>query len=136
MKNKNLFQNTASKKGRIRIISPANPELSALSYFRIIVDSELSAIDCAHHGVEAGLICLSGEATITISGHEYLMKPYDTLFLPPGQRGTVRTESTLDIVEFTAPSEEQGPAHFVPFKEVNEDPELGRAACRERVGDV
>src|SRR5690625_7476672 len=124
MKNKNLFKNTASKKGRNRIISPENSELSALSYFRIILDKELSAIDYENQGGEAGLICLSGEGTITISGHEYLMKPYDTLFLPPVQRGTVMTETTLDIVELNAPSEEQGPDHLVHFTQIKEEPGL------------
>lgn len=137
MKNKNLFKNTASKKGRNRIISPENSELSALSYLRIILDREVSAIDYKNQGVESALICLSGEGALTIGGQEYLMKPYDTLFLPPGHTGTVRTESSLDIVEFTAPSEEQGPAHFVPFKEVNEDPELtemlGSDGCTRKI---
>lgn len=137
MKKNNLFKNTASKKGRNWIITPENSELIALSYARIILDEEVSSVEYENPDSEAALICLSGEGTVDIGGEELKVTPYDTLFLPPGQRGTVRTDSVLDIVEFAAPAEETGDPVFVPFKELNEDPQLtemlGSDGCHRKI---
>lgn len=124
MKKNVLFKNTGSKKGRNWIITPENSQLIALGYARTILNKEISTIEYENPDFEAGLICMSGEGKVEIQDKSYSMKPYDTLFLPPGKKGTIRTEKSLDIVECTAPSDEEGEPVFVPFKELNEDPEL------------
>jgi 5-deoxy-glucuronate isomerase len=137
MKKDVIFKNTGSKKGRNWIITPENSELEALGYIRTILDNEFSEVEYQNPKYEAGLICMKGEGTVELNGESFLMKPYDTLFLPPGQSGTIRTESSLDIVECTAPSDKEGDPVFVPFKELNEDPELtqdlGFDGCHRKI---
>ncbi len=124
MKKNVLFKNTGNQKGRNWIITPENSELIALGYARTILDSEISKVDYENPDFEAGLICMKGEGTVEVGSESFAMKPYDTLFLPPGQKGHISTGSSLDIVECTAPSDEEGTPVFAPFKELNEDPEL------------
>ncbi|MCC5907455.1 MAG: 5-deoxy-glucuronate isomerase [Balneolaceae bacterium] len=137
MKKNVIFKNTGSKKGRNWIITPENSELEALGYIRTILDNELSEVEYQNPKFEAGLICMKGEGTVELNGESFSLKPYDTLFLPPGQSGTIRTESSLDIVECTAPSDKEGDPVFVPFKVLNEDPELtqdlGFDGCHRKI---
>jgi 5-deoxy-glucuronate isomerase len=123
-KPKMLFRNTADKKGRNWIITPENSELEALGYARIILDDRVNRIDYSNPDYESALICLSGSGTVRIGSSAFEMEPYDSIFLPPGNRGTIETDSSLDIVESTAPSDETGEPVFIPFKELNEDKEL------------
>src|SRR5690625_2034309 len=124
MKKTVLFKNTGSKKGRNLIISPENSELVSLGYARTILDREIPSVDYENPGFEAALICMSGEGIVEIKDRQFSMKPYDTVFVPPGNKGGIRTDSSVDIVECTAPSDEKGSPVFVPFNELNEDPEL------------
>lgn len=137
MKKNVLFKNTGSKKGRNWIITPENSELIALGYARTVLDAETAKVEYENPDFEAGLICISGEGTVEIGGETFSMKPYDTLFLPPGNRGAISTGSTLDIVECTAPSDGEGAPVYVPFKELNEDAELtqelGFDGCHRKI---
>lgn len=122
--NKVLFRNTADKKGRNWIITPENSELEALGYARIILDQEVSSVEYENPDFEAALICLGGKGTITIGSDSFSVEPYDAIFLPPGNKGHIETDSSLDIQESTAPSDQSGDAVFIPFEEINEDEEL------------
>ncbi len=135
--NKVLFKNTGSKKGRNWIITPENSELESLGYARIILDQELDQIDYGNPDFEAAFICMGGEGEITVEDRTFQMGRYDTLFLPPGNAGQIRTSASLDLVECTAPSDEKGEAVFVPFDELKNDKELtqdlGSEACERRI---
>lgn len=137
MKKNILFKNTADKKGRNWIITPENSELIALSYARTLLDEEVPVAEYENPDFEAALICMKGEGIVKIGEDEYKMSPYDTLFLPPGQKGEIRTNTTLDIVECTAPAEETGSPVFIPFEELNEDPDLtemlGSDGCSRKI---
>jgi 5-deoxy-glucuronate isomerase len=124
MKKNVLFKNTGSKKGRNQIITPENSELTALGYYRTILDEEVASVEYENPDFEAALICMSGEGHLEVGGKSFVMKPDDTLFLPPGNKGSIRTETSLDIVECTAPADEPGDPILIPFKEVDDDPEL------------
>lgn len=119
-----LFRNTADKKGRNWIITPDNSELEALGYARIILDQEVSSVEYENPDFEAALICLSGEGTVSIGSESFSVEPYDAIFLPPGNEGHIETDSSLDIQESTAPSDQSGGPVFIPFDEINEDAEL------------
>lgn len=119
-----LFKNTAKKRGRNWVITPDNSELEALGYARIILDQEVSKTEYQNSDFEAALICLRGEGTVTIGSDTFEVKPYDSVFLPPGYKGRIETESSLDILESTAPSDQSGEPVFIPFEEINEDEEL------------
>lgn len=124
MKKNVLFKNTGSKKGRNWIITPENSELIALSYARTILDTEMPSVEYENPDFEAAIICMSGNGRVEIGENDFTMKPYDTLFLPPGNKGIISTNDSLDLVECTAPAVGEGSPVFVPFKELNEDPEL------------
>jgi 5-deoxy-glucuronate isomerase len=119
-----LFRKTASKKGRNWIITPENSDLEALGYARIILDKEVSKAEYENPDFEAALICLKGSGTVQIGSDSFSVEPYDAIFLPPGNSGSIETDSQLDIMESTAPSDQKGDAVFIPFKELNEDKEL------------
>lgn len=122
--NKLLFRNTADKMGRNWIITPENSELEALGYARIILDREINKIEYQNPDFEAALICLGGEGRITIGSNSFSVEPYDSIFLPPGNKCSIETDSSLDILESTAPSKQTGEPVFIPFEEINEDEEL------------
>lgn len=125
MENNNLlFRNTADKKGRNWIITPDNSALEALGYARIILDKEVSETEYQNPDYEAALICLDGEGTVTLGDETYKLEPYDAVFLPPGNAGNIQTDSSLDILESTAPSSQKGEPVFIPFEEITEDQEL------------
>lgn len=124
MDNKLLFRNTADKKGRNWVITPDNSELEALGYARIILDQEVERAEYQNPDFEAALICLDGEGTVKVGGEAFHVEPYDSVFLPPGNEGSIQTDSSLDILESTAPSSRSGDPVFIPFEEINEDEEL------------
>lgn len=132
-----LFKNTGSKKGRNWIITPDNSELEYLGYSRIILKEDVKKTAYSNPDFEAALICMKGEGTIELEGHKFDLKPYDTLFIPPGHRGRVTTNHYLDIVECTAASDESGEPLLAPFAEINEDEELtqvlGGEACERKI---
>ncbi|MEX0770873.1 MAG: 5-deoxy-glucuronate isomerase [Balneolaceae bacterium] len=134
---KRLFKNTASQKGRNWIITPENSELEVLGYARTILDQEVKKVQYENPDYEAALFCLHGKGTVRIGSETFNVSPYDTLFLPPGQTGYIETDSSLDILESTAPSDASGSPVFIPFKELEQDEELtqdlGSEACNRRI---
>src|SRR5437868_6224200 len=67
---KNIFRKTNSHTGRRVAISPSNSAMRHLAYARIILNSSKSAESFSTGDRETGLICLSGEATISVDGKE------------------------------------------------------------------
>lgn len=122
--NQVLFRKTADNKGRHWIITPENSELEALGYARTILDSEVSSAEYENPNFEAALICMHGNGTVTLGSETFELEPYDSIFVPPGNKGTIETDSSLDILESTAPAVNEGDPVFIPFKELNEDEEL------------
>jgi len=136
-KKKILFKNTGSKAGRNWIITPENSELDSLAYSRIILNSQISKIDYTNGENEVALICLSGKGKIRLGDLEYSFKPYDSLFIPSNKTGTIETDSTLDIVECSAPSDASGDPVYIPFDALKEDKhlteDLGFDGCRRKI---
>lgn len=132
-----LFKNTADELGRNWVITPENSELECLGYARIILNDLEPEVEYSNPDYEAALICLAGEGEVTLNGDSHSMKPYDSLFVPPGNEGTIKTDGNFDLVECTAPSQETGSAVFVPFAELNEDEELtqdlGFDGCHRKI---
>lgn len=134
---KKIFQNTADHTGRKWIITPDNSELTSLGYARTILKEETKQIEYSNPDFEAALICLNGSGTVTFGDQSWNLKPYDTLFIPPGHSGTISADTELDIVEATAPSNESAEPVFAPFEEVDNDPELteilGEDGCERKI---
>lgn len=132
-----LFRKTAGKRGRNWIITPENSDLDSLAYARIILDEETDSVDYENETFEAALICLGGEGVVKIGDEHFQIEKYDTIFLPPGNSGTIKTSFLLDLVECTAPSDQKGPPVFIPFEELKNDEELtqdlGSDGCERRI---
>jgi quercetin dioxygenase-like cupin family protein len=52
-----------------------------------------SAIPVHTHNVEEAITILEGEAVAIIDGHEHVVRPYDTTFVPPGTPHHFRNDS-------------------------------------------
>ena len=132
-----IFKSTADQTGRNWIITPENSDLECLGYARIILNDEEPEADYSNPDFESALICLAGQGEVSLNGDLHSMKPYDTLFVPPGHEGTIKTGGHFDLVECTAPSEQTGSAVFVPFADLNEDEELtqdlGFDGCHRKI---
>ncbi len=56
-----------------------------------------AAIPLHTHNVEEAITILEGEAVAIIDGHEYVVRPYDTTFVPPGVPHCFRNESARQM---------------------------------------
>jgi len=130
-KNKFIVRDTAKKIGRNIMMTPKNTPLKALSCGRIILNQKHNRAAASSKGREVSLICLKGDGEIAVNGHVYGVKPYDTLYIPPGFEYEVRTPSTVDLVEASAPTKKAGKVLFIPFEKVKSDPGLHASAGKE-----
>jgi 5-deoxy-glucuronate isomerase len=120
-----IVRNTGAVRGRTLAIEPGKAAVKHLRYGRIVLDPGDPPVAVNTGGLETGLIALSGDATIVLDGAEYLMRPYDSLYVPldtafrvvAGTRG-------CDLAEIAAPVERSCPVQFVSFAAVQQDPGL------------
>src|SRR5437763_15241112 len=102
-----IFRKTNAQKGRTVSITPENSAMKHLVYGRIILDSELPRVSFSTGELESGLICLSGQCTITCDGLANKIAQYDSIYLPRDSQVEVTTESTVDLVECSAEVEKR-----------------------------
>jgi 5-deoxy-glucuronate isomerase len=96
-----------------------------LHYGRIRLGTGDAPIHVSPGTLETGLVCLKGEARVSVAGTDFPMRPYDALYVPratpfavaPGPAGG-------DLAEIAAPVERSYPLCFVAFAEVQRDPGL------------
>src|SRR5689334_12917648 len=93
-----IFRNTNGQKGRTVSITPANSAMKHLIYGRIILDGEVPAVNFSTGELESGLICLSGQCTITCDGVANQIDQYDSIYLPRDSQVEVTTASAVDLV--------------------------------------
>ena len=127
-----VVRDTAAHKGRTRSVQPGKTAARFLNYGRIILDSGDGAVTVDPGGMETGLICLKGSATIAIADARYEVAPYDALYVP---RGTVFEVTPgvggCDLAEIAAPVEQQYPIQHVKFADVQQNAGLHFAAGSE-----
>jgi len=127
-----IVRNTAARSGRTRSVEPGKTAAQHLNYGRIILAATDEALEVPAGAMETGLVCLKGEATVTVAGTAYAMTPYDALYIPRDEAFEVRTGARgCDLAEIAAPVEQRYPIHFVQFSEVQKDPGLHFAAGSE-----
>lgn len=119
-----LFRKTAGKKGRFVSITPENSPLKLLSYGRIILEGNLNQVAAESGNQEVALICIKGEGQVTVESQSYSLKPYDSIYIPPGKMFEVSTEKDVDFVECSAPSEKDAGVQFVSFESIKGDSKL------------
>lgn len=128
----NLFRQTDSHTGRKVVITPSNSSMQHLSYGRTRLTGETSEVQFETAGQETVLICLSGEATVDVNQQPYVLRQYDSLYVPRN-RSVHISGRAADIAEFSAPVNGDYPLQFVPYEQVKADKSLqfttGTSAC-------
>jgi len=112
-----------------------------LHYGRIILEANDPPIRFNTEGLETGLICLRGQASLRLgpdgAAHMSSMTPFDSVYVPRDTAVEVTPgPSGCDLAEIAAPVSRQHPVQRVSFSDVQKDPTLhfeagGPAAKRE-----
>ena len=127
-----VVRNTAAAKGRTRSVVPGKTAAQHLHYGRIILDDPGAKIAVETGRLETGLVCLKGEATVEVGGRQFVLRPYDALYVPRDARFDVTAGSAgCDVAEISAPVEQRYPVQFVSFADVQRDPGLHFSAGSE-----
>ena len=124
-----VVRDTASRPGRTKAVEPGKTAARFLNYGRIILETGAPSLRVGPSGMETGLICLKGSATIAVEGTKYPVVPYDALYVPRDAGfEIVAGPDGCDIAEIAAPVEQRYPVQFVRFADVQKDPGLHFAA--------
>jgi 5-deoxy-glucuronate isomerase len=118
---KMIFRKTNAHTGRRISVTPANSSMEYLSYGRILLDLSRQSESFQTGDQETGLICLSGQATVTVDGEPVTLGQYDAIYIPRDSAVTVETKSNADLAEFSAMVEHRYPLQVVRFSEVISD---------------
>jgi 5-deoxy-glucuronate isomerase len=121
---KMVFRKTNAHSGRKLCVTPANSTNRHLSYGRIILDGSVSSASFETGNHETGLICLSGEARATVAGESFLLRQYDSLYIPRDSRVEIGTTTSADLAEFSAEVSKHYPLKHVPYASVHGDSSL------------
>ena len=124
-----IVRDTASRPGRTKAVEPGKTAARFLNYGRIILETGGQPLRVEAGGLETGLICLKGSATIAVEGATYPVVPYDALYVPRDAGfEIVAGRDGCDLAEIAAPVERRYPVQFVRFADVQKDPGLHFAA--------
>jgi len=132
-----IIRNTAARRGRTRSVMPGSTAARHLHYGRIILDPNDKPISFDTAGLETGLICLGGGATITVDGSRYDFGRFDSMYVPRDASVQIEPGSDgCDLAEIAAPVSKRHPLKQVLFTDVQNDPGLhfeagGPAAKRQ-----
>jgi 5-deoxy-glucuronate isomerase len=130
-------RNTAAAKGRTRAVTPGKTAARHLHYGRIILEAGDAPVRFETGGLETGLICLKGTASIAVDGASHTLGRYDSLYVPRDASVEVTAGAAgCDVAEIAAPVARRHPVQFVSFAGVQQDPGLhfetgGASAKRE-----
>jgi 5-deoxy-glucuronate isomerase len=119
-----VVRDTAKKLGRTIMMTPKNTPLKALSCGRIILNQKKKSVTADCRGREVSLICLHGEGVVEVGGEQFTMRPYDALYIPPGNTYQVSTAGEVDFAEASAPTKKAGKVQFISCEEVKRNPSL------------
>lgn len=112
-------------KGRSSSLAPVSAAVRHLHYGRIILDAGDAPLEFDTAGQETGLICLSGTATVDVSGESFPLTKYDAIYAPRDRKVRVTAgPKGCDLAEISAPVTGEYPVQFVSFAKVRQDPAL------------
>jgi 5-deoxy-glucuronate isomerase len=127
-----VIRNTGAARGRTRSVTPTTTAATHLHYGRIVLDAGGESLKVDPGPLETGLICLKGDASVSVDGATHRMTPYDAIYIPrdspfevtPGAGG-------CDLAEISAPVDHRYPVQFVSYASVQQDSGLHFAAGAE-----
>ena len=120
-----VIRATDALPGRTRSVAPGLTASRHLHYGRIRLAATDTPLGVEPGGLETGLVCLKGEARISVAGANYAMRPYDALYVPKDTAFTVAPGAPgCDFAELAAPVEQHYPLRHVAFADVQRNPGL------------
>jgi 5-deoxy-glucuronate isomerase len=121
---KMVFRKTNTHLGRHVSVSPSNSTHKHLAYGRIILNTSSPQVSFSNGIRETGLVCLSGSAEVIVDSKTNRLGQYDAIYIPRDSQIEVRTQSRVDIAEFSADVEHRYPLQAVSYQTVSKDPAL------------
>ena len=119
-----LFRNTASRVGRNISITPTTSEFKMISAGRIILRDETRNASGQNTGSETSLVCLHGNGIVRTCGKEFSIGRFDGVYVPRGEMFEVLTETTIDIVESSAPTTKVFEPALAKYADIKNDNNL------------
>jgi 5-deoxy-glucuronate isomerase len=117
-----IVRNTAASKGRTQSVVPGRTASKYLHYGRIILDAADPPLAFETDGLETGLVCLKGSATVRPSGESLAVKQYDSVYVPrDASVEIVAGPDGCDFAEIAAPVSQAYPVQYVPYSTVQQD---------------
>ncbi len=121
---KMIFRKTNTQSGRHISVTPANSSMRHLAYGRILLNPSKSTESFSTGNREIGLICLSGQAVVTVDHQDIEIAPYDAIYIPRDSSLIVTTNTNVDLAEFSADVDHLYPLQVVRFAQLAKDPGL------------
>jgi 5-deoxy-glucuronate isomerase len=119
-----VFRKTNIHAGRHVSITSGNSAMRHLACARILLNASKSTESFATGNRETGLICLSGQATVSVDNKEIELGPYDAIYIPRDSSVTIATKASADIAEFSADVANRYPLQVVRSADISKDPGL------------
>ena len=114
-----IFRQTHGGVGRHISVTPENSSMRHLAYGRIILNASQPSAAFSNGGRETALICLNGQVQVNTSSSELTLGKYDALYIPRDSKVELKTESSVDVAEFSAEVEKHYPLKLVRSSEVS-----------------
>jgi 5-deoxy-glucuronate isomerase len=121
---KMIFRNTNGHTGRRIAVSPANSTMRHLAYGRIILRDSAQSESFSNADRETGLICLCGEATLSVDSQDISLSRFDSVYIPRDSSLKITTRSSVDLAEFSSDVSHKYPIQVVRYADVQNDPGL------------
>jgi len=121
---RNVFRKTNAYAGRRVCITPANSSMRHLSYGRIVLNSAKPVESFSTGDRETGLICLSGEAILSVDGKEVTLAQRDAVYVPRDSAVKISTTTSTDLAEFSCDVANRYPLQVVRASEIAKDAAL------------
>jgi len=135
--NQRVFRKTNAHAGRHISVTPDNSSMRHLQYGRIQLSGSHPAESFSTGNRETGLICLSGEATVTVGNEDLSLGQYDAVYVPRDSFVGITAKTSVDLAEFSADVSKRYPLQVVRFSQISSDPGLkfstGASGCRRHL---
>jgi 5-deoxy-glucuronate isomerase len=119
----NVFRRTHAHAGRNVAISPENSSMQHLCYARIRLNASTPEVTFNTGKQETAIICLGGEAEVSVGGNKITLAKYDSVYIPRGSEVQLRGQAA-DFAEFAAEVEGNYPLQVVRYAAVQADKSL------------
>jgi 5-deoxy-glucuronate isomerase len=118
---KNIVRKTNAHTGRRVCITPKNSSMTHLAYSRIILSAANPSESLSTGDRETGLICLSGEATISVDSKEIPLAQRDAIYIPRDSTVKITAKTSADLAEFSCDVANRYPLQVVRASEIAKD---------------